>query len=132
MAAPQPPCAFCGGRTEFLCDAPVRLTKEELLEQFRKGERCNGALRSCDKPFCRACRTQVGVLFVCSRGARGRKRSCDFDSVDHCPDHAPPIAEGEAEAKRKPPGPLFQHEPPQAGPDASSGLSGSSATCASG
>lgn len=106
MAAPQPPCAFCGGRTEFLCDAPVRLTKEELLEQFRKGERCNGALRSCDKPFCRACRTQVGVLFVCSRGARG--------------------------PKRKPPGPLFQHEPPQAGPDASSGLSGSSAMCASG
>lgn len=78
----------CGNPALFLCDARVKFTRDELVARARAGERCNGATKSCDAPLCEKCRTRVGSTFVCSRG--GARNRCDGDSVDMCPQHAPP------------------------------------------
>ena len=82
------PCAFCGGKGEFLCDALVEPTREQMIERHKAGGHVNRWKPTCDKPFCRACRTQVGAMIVCSRGRGGA--SSARDSIDHCPEHAPP------------------------------------------
>lgn len=69
-------CAFCGRPGEYLCDFMMARRGANGLWNGQEP-------RSCDRPMCEKCRTNVGVQFW-----DGDASVTGIESVDYCPKHA--------------------------------------------
>lgn len=67
MARPKPTCAFCGRKATKLCDYQVTMIISEVI--------------TCDTPLCSDCAVVIISLTTVP----------NYDTIDYCPIHKPPV-----------------------------------------